>query len=215
MADSIGDVSFTERLTLHVRVRRLVDSTGAVAIDIGKIEADIATADVILDQAGIDIVADSIEDWVSDDYFRIDDADEFHDLEDVHWEYGQSWINVYYVEEWDTAAGQCSFPNPAESHAIGLEDVESQSDEWRGIALAHEIGHYLGLRHPKAPDECPDTDSDTATLDPGNLMNQAADGRTDVVADIHLTDCQVSKARYTCYSDRADLIAPLLVAALA
>lgn len=224
MADTVGDPHFSGTLTLHLRIRRVVDSSGAAAIDIAKIEGDVDIANTVWNQYGISVVADSIEDWESDKYFQITDdrqsgSNEFKQLEEEHWTYGQAWINVYYVETWERinsdgtvssgVNGQCSYPGPQEAHAIGLEDVEALSDQWRGLALAHEIGHYLWLKHTK-DDDCSDTD--TASPDSGNLMSQAGDGRTDVVADIHLTECQVKKARYSCFSDRASLFSPFVAA---
>lgn len=211
MPDTIGNIHVSETLTIHLLIRRLTNSSGDVSIALSKIEEDVEIANEILSQAGFYLAVDSLEDWESDDFFHIQSGD-FKRLRAEHWIYGQSWINVYYVETWENADGACSVPNYAKAHAIGLEDREGAAPTWRGIALAHEIGHYFSLKHPKSPDACEDTDS--IDLDPGNLMNQGGDGRTTVVRDIHLTECQVKKARFTCYSKRADLIAPIITAAI-
>lgn len=217
MPDTIGYIRPSSPLTIHLRIRRLLDSTGAAAIDVSKIETDVAVANTIWDQADVNLVIDSIEDWENDTYFSMQQG-EFRDLQEVHWQYGQTWINVYYVEDWaGGVAGACSFPNHEKPHAIALEDAPAgmnpaDVDDWRGIALAHELGHYLSLAHTHQ-DNLPDTDS-TGTLDPGNVMTTGGRGRTTVISDIHLTQSQIDRARDACFMDRANLIAPTLAAAL-
>ena len=218
MPDTIGYIRPSSTLTIHLRIRRLVDSTGAPAITLRKIRKDVEAANTIWAQGNIHFVIDSIEDWVSDDFFSLQQG-EFHDLKREHYQYAQTWINVYYVEDWaGGAAGGATPPAYWKPHAVALEDKlfagmdPGVADDWRGIALAHELGHYLSLAHTRI-DDLPDTDS-IGTVDPGNVMAQSADGRTNVLADIHLTQSQIDKARHACFSERADLIAPMLAAAL-
>ena len=91
------------------------------------------------------------------------------------------------------------------------------SAAWRGIALAHELGHYLGLYHTHSADPATDADyddgcPDTDIADPRNLMTQGSRGRTTVASEIHLTADQIERARGYLFSHRANLVADVVAA---
>lgn len=209
MADTIGIVRAGPNFEFHIRAYRLVDGAGNTALPDGKIESDIEIAGSIwMRTAGIAVKADAIQDYVSDEYFTLTDEAHYERLKAEFWIRGQPYINVFYPSTASYADGQCSATGK-DVHGIFLTD--EGTDDWRGIALAHELGHYVDLFHTKSSAEDCD-DIDKTTLDPGNLMAQRGDGRTNIPADIHLTSCQVGKARATLYSRRADLIAAHIIA---
>lgn len=205
MSDTIGTIRPGPDLVLHIRARGLLDSAGNEALPAGQIEQDIDSASSVWTRiAGITVVAEWAVDWVSDEYFILTDSDHFQDLKAEFWIEGQTWINLFYTSTDSWAAGACSY-TVRDYHGIFLTDAST--DEWRGTALAHEIGHYLDLHHTKdAAEVCPDVDK--SPLDSGNLMAQGADGRTPDPDLVHLTSCQVTNARAAAFALRPNLIAP-------
>ncbi len=211
MADTIGVIRPGPNFVLHLRARRLLDSSGNEALPSGKIERDISVANSTWSRiAGISVVADWIQDWVSDYYYTLVDEDHYEELKAEFWTEGQTWINVFYPSTASFRAGQCSV-TPNDAHGIFLTDAST--DDWRGTALAHELGHYMDLYHTKSSaEDCADVDK--SPLDTGNLMAQGVDGRTSVPDDVHLTSCQVHKARDTCFKRRSNLVAAHIAGAI-
>src|SRR4029453_15798487 len=148
---------------------------------------DIEIASSIWQQADVTVVAESIEQGSARAYAELVGV-ENDQLKEEDWDPGQLHIDVYYVEATNLGAGWGTPPWRVGGHAIALEDQEEEmgavgSAAWRGIALAHELGHYLGLNHTHSADPatddgyddgCPDTD----IADPGNFMTQGSRGRT-------------------------------------
>ena len=91
---------------------------------------------------------------------------------------------------------------------------------WRGIAIAHEFGHYLGLLHTHAGELSEDatyTDhcSDTDIADPHNVMTQGKRGRSEDPSVIHLTAGQIARARGYLLGRWPNLAADMVAAATA
>ena len=119
-------------------------------------------------------------------------------------------------------AGNSPYPGAGGPHAIILTTEEQKQDaaDWRGIALAHEFGHYLGLRHTHADDPADDatyTDycGDTDIADPHNVMTQGIRGRSTNPSVIHLTADQIALARSYLFGRWPNLVADTVAAVTA
>ena len=222
MTDDLAPGPFPVPVTVPIRVRIITDASGhSPFADDDVVAGDIAMASSIWQQAGVAVVAESIEQWSADEYAELVGV-ENDQLKEEDWDRGQMHIDVYYVEATDTGAGWGTPPWQVGGHAIALEDQEEEmgaagSAAWRGIALAHELGHYLGLYHTHSADPATDADyddgcPDTDIADPRNLMTQGSRGRTTVASEIHLTADQIERARGYLFSHRANLVADVVAA---
>jgi hypothetical protein len=222
VADDLTPGPFPVPVTVAMRVRIVTDASGRSSFaDDDVVAGDIEITSSIWQQAGIAVVAESIEQWSADEYAELVGI-ENDQLKEEDWDPGQMHIDVYYVEATDSGAGWGTPPWRVGGHAITLEDQEEEmgaagSAAWRGIALAHELGHYLGLNHTHSGDPatdagyddgCPDTD----IADPRNVMTQGSRGRITVASEIHLTADQIERARGYLFSHRANLVADVVAA---
>ena len=221
MADDLTPGPVTVEVSVAFRIRIITDASGQSPFDDDSIvESDLALASSIWQQAGIGLTIESLEQLPADQYFDLVGT-ENEDLREDDWDPGQLHVDIYYVESTDLGAGWGNPPWKVGGHAICLEDQEEEmgagAAAWRGIALAHEFGHYLGLNHTHPSDPADDATyddgcDDTDIADPRNLMTQGARGRTTVAAEIHLTADQIERARGYLFSHRANLVGDVVAA---
>ncbi|MCP5008071.1 MAG: hypothetical protein GY941_29665, partial [Planctomycetes bacterium] len=192
-------------LTIPVHAWILSNSSGTKAVSESTVRNHIDNANVIWARADIQFDLDWVRTWQSSKYFEVSGEDEFGDLENERWNRANMWIDIYYAKKalYAGVAGACSFPYPREVHAIVMDDSAGNS------RLAHELGHYFNLEHTFL-DDLPGTKS-SGDGDSKNVMSY---NRTTTISDIHLTVSQINRARRSLFSDRANMIAPVIAAAL-
>ena len=175
-------------VTVALRIFIITDDAGHGPFEDDSIVAsDVAIASSIWQQAGVTLVTESVRTWAAPGHVNVDDKDETLRIRGHDWDPGQAHVDLYYLESMYKGAGSSPFPWDDGPHAIILTDQEENQPKsaanWRGIALAHEFGHYLGLKHTHASDpkndatysdDCDDTD----LADPFNVMTQGQRGRS-------------------------------------
>ena len=197
-------------LDINLRVWVMKDSSRnkGPAVKEDKIEESIDAANQIWAPARIQFHVESMLELDSSTFYEIDETDEsgassFENLAALHWDPGNSWINVYYVRRMKGSGlgdlqGKCSFPGLNESHAVVLEKKSPTG------TLAHELGHYFNLEHVWADDL-----SDTNSEKYGDKFNIMTDF-SDKVHKLHLTQQQIDRARKATFEHRGNLVAHLL-----
>jgi hypothetical protein len=206
-----------------VRIFVITDENGRGPLeDNAVVVSDVAIASSIWQRAGVRLVLESLRPWVApgllDTTGSESDTVRGHD-----WDPGQAHVDVYYIESTDKGAGSAPLPWDDGPHGIILTDEEEEipdAAEWRGIALAHEFGHYLGLLHTHAGDPSEDatyTDhcGDTDIADAHNLMTQGKRGRSSNPSVIHLTADQIARARGYLFGTWPNLVADVVAAVTA
>ncbi|GEM_PF-3062385 len=153
-------------------------------------------------------------------------------LDSYHWERGQPWINIYYLDRF-SFAGFCALdPNSdlpsiyhhAPRHTIAIHANNALSQAGSNFTLAHELGHYFNLEHTFA-DSLDSTATDSGFFadaraerevhwgDPWNVMSyphfMPPETRIDD-SDLHLTEEQILRARRSLFSDRAEVAGAVL-----
>ena len=84
-----------------------------------------------------------------DDSFEFDD----HSLAEAEWQLGQTWIDVFFVRDMSGASGVALGPYEGDALAsaaviAALPNATSTEDlDRRGLIVAQELGHLLGLPH--------------------------------------------------------------------
>jgi hypothetical protein len=82
-------------------------------------------------------------------YTVVDDSEATDLTED--WSGNNDGIDVFFVTEITDASGWSNVDGPCDKEAIcgrtGAVMMLHTSDQWNGIVLAHELGHYLKLEH--------------------------------------------------------------------
>ncbi len=219
MADDLTPGPPNEPLTVGLRIRIVTDDAGQGPFaDSSVVASDVAIASSIWQQAGVSVVTESVSTWDAPRYLDLTGS-ENDDLKAADWDPGQLHVDLYYVETTDRGAGWGTLPWADGPQAICLEDQEEEQKagaaDWRGIALAHELGHYLGLLHTHAGDPSKDAGysdgcDDTDIADPKNVMTQGKRGRVKVPEEIHLTADQAARARSYLLGSRANLVADVV-----
>jgi hypothetical protein len=223
MGDDLTPGPVQVPVTVALRIFIITDEAGnSPFADDSVVASDVAIASSIWQQAGLTLVTESVRTWVAPDLLDVTGGETAlvrgHD-----WDPGQAHVDVYYIESTDKGAGSSPFPWDDGPHGIILTDQEENMPKnaanWRGIALAHEFGHYLGLLHTHAGDPSKDatyTDhcDDTAIADPFNVMTQGARGRSKDPEQIHLTADQTARARGYLFGSWPNLVQDILAAAL-
>lgn len=203
--DIVGTPRKRALLKVPVRAWILTNSSGTQAVSESTVRNHIENTNIIWPRADIQFDLKWVRTWQSSKYLELNSFEEIVDLENERWRRSNMWIDIYYVKLIliPIFAGKCSFPHPREAHAIVIDDSADDS------TLAHEFGHYFNLEHTFS-DDLPDTQS-SENGDPNNVMSY---GRTETISDIHLTVSQIKRARHSAFSDRANMIAPAIAAAL-
>ena len=107
-------------VTVAMRVRIVTDASGRSPFaDDDVVPGDIEITSSIWQQAGVTVVAESIEQWSADAYAELVGI-ENDQLKEEDWDPGQLHIDVYYVEATDLGAGWGTPPWRAGGHAIAL-----------------------------------------------------------------------------------------------
>jgi len=224
MADDLTPGPVQVSVTVGMRIFVITDENGHGPLDDNSVVvSDVAIASSIWQQAGVHLVLESLRPWVAPDLLDVTGT-ETATVRGHDWDPGQARVDVYYIESTDKGAGNSPFPWEDGPHAIILTDEEEEMPKsaanWRGIALAHEFGHYLGLLHTHAgnpsgdatyTDHCDDTD----IADPDNVMTQGERGRSKDPSVIHLTADQIARARGYLFGRWPNLVADAVVAATA
>jgi len=222
MADDLTPGPVQVPVTVGMRIFVITDENGNGPLDDnGMVVPDVAIASSIWQQGGVQLVLESVRPWVAPGLLEVTGAET--DTVRAHdWDPGQAHVDVYYIESTDKGAGNSPYPEAAGPHAIILTTQEQKKDaaDWRGIALAHEFGHYLGLLHTHADDPSEDatyTDhcADTGIADPHNVMTQGQRGRSTDPSMIHLTADQIARARGYLFGRWPNLVADTVAAVTA
>jgi hypothetical protein len=209
-------------VTVGMRIFVITDENGnGPLVDNSVVVSDVAIASSIWQQAGVRLVLESLRPWVAPDLLNVTGT-ETATVREHDWDPGQAHVDVYYIESTDKGAGSSPLPEEDGPHAIILTDEEGEipdAADWRGIALAHEFGHYLGLLHTHAAEPSADatyTDhcDDRDIADPHNLMTQGKRGRSTNPV-IHLTADQVARARGYLFGSWPNLVADVVAAVTA
>ena len=220
MADDLTPGPVQVVVTVGMRIFVITDENGNGPLDDNSlVVSDLAIASSIWQQAGVHLVLESLRPWVAPDLLNVTGA-ETDTVRSHDWDPGQAHVDVYYIESTDKGAGSSPLPEDDGPHAIILANEVTDAPDWRGIALAHEFGHYLGLLHTHAGDPADDatyTDhcADTDIADPHNLMTQGKRGRSTDPSVIHLTADQIARARGYLFGSWPNLVADTVAAATA
>jgi hypothetical protein len=220
MADDLTPGPVRVVVTVGMRIFVITDENGNGPLDDNSlVVSDLAIASSIWQQAGIHLVLESLRPWVAPDLLSVTGA-ETDTVRSHDWDPGQAHVDVYYIESTDKGAGSSPLPEDDGPHAIILANEVTDAPDWRGIALGHEFGHYLGLLHTHAGDPSDDatyTDhcADTDIADPHNLMTQGKRGRSTDPSVIHLTADQIARARGYLFGSWPNLVADTVAAATA
>jgi hypothetical protein len=223
MADDLTPGAVQVAVTVGMRIFVITDENGNGPFDDNAaVVSDVAIASSIWQRAGVRLVLESLRPWVAPDLLDVTGT-ESDTVRGHDWDPGQAHVDVYYIESTDKGAGSSPLPWDDGPHGIILTDEEEEipdAAEWRGIALAHEFGHYLGLLHTHAGDPSEDatyTDhcGDTDIADPHNLMTQGKRGRSSDPSVIHLTADQIARARGYLFGRWPNLVADTVAAVTA
>jgi hypothetical protein len=222
MADDLTPGPVQVPVTVGMRIFVITDDHGNGPLeDNALVVSDVAIASSIWQRAGVRLVLESVRPWVAPGLLEVTGSET--DTVRAHdWDPGQAHVDVYYIASTDKGAGNTPFPWADGPHAIILtaQEEKKDPDDWRGIALAHEFGHYLGLLHTHADDPSDDatyTDhcGDTDIADPHNVMTQGQRGRSTNPSVIHLTADQIALARGYLFGRWPNLVADTVAAVTA
>lgn len=126
-------------------------------------------------------------------YTIITDQPEAEDLTD-DWSASNDGLDVFFVQSIRNAAGWSTTPGPCDKSGKGMTGsvVElNNGNNFTGVVLAHEVGHYLGLQHGTSATNLMGVDSNNDGI--GEISN-ASTGLTAAQATTMRSHCSMRGA---------------------
>jgi hypothetical protein len=127
-------------------------------------------------------------------YAVITNQPEAEDLTDDWSASSNDGLDVFFVQSILNAAGWSTTPGPCDKSGKGMSGsvVElNNSDDFTGLVLAHEVGHYLGLNHANTITNLMGVDSNNDGI---GEINSSSTGLTSSQGNTMKTHCSMKGA---------------------